>query len=1456
MKKPKFIRLRLLLGLTPGKSRRRGVAIITVLAVVSLMTILIISFFQMAQTAKTTASGTVEMQRVVGLKDIITNYVTGQIRIATTLSGGSNTQTLWTSQPGAIRTYHSSLREYNRLYKLYSSDKMLITAINPDSSAGTNASMALLGDIENDIDPRWDEYPDMFTDLNRPVRSSLAEKDSDSPAQIKHRLIYPIADPSRYNGQDSAVMENTEGFSYGEHSLSSRAINGVDNKAGQLAMPVRWIYLLEDGTTGTLDKEGKFAPLTKDGSEPTKENPIVSRLAWWTDDESCKINVNTASVPVPWDTPRTTSSEDLWYAQHQPVSGECQHYPGHPAQTDLSAVFFPGYRYVPDAAVFPVGEAMKILPDSYAQLLWNICPFITETGGSAGGKTKVNILSAAPVPLDNDDHLYATFEELYFKTKRAEKNLNRARDTVARDDQSGRLLERLEASQFFLTTRSNSPEITNWGTPKVCMFPMNEQVVAEVGKPSGLVNPQVGAFEVTMATNCTIGAAAGRLGKAFYFQRALNSNSRHNNFYTNVGGRNARLFKYLKKLTIGTPPGYPEMGSTVYDTFAKKYPSPAPAGISGAINSDFDDTDRTQILVSILDLMRSSNMAPGYLESGSSYDNGNGQVSGICGCNTINPANVQQGHTAALVFTKKAYTPKGSGRTYGAAEFLFFANVIAYRKGPESAPQGRVIVPDNPDMRDIWENAKGSVSLVQAGVLMNSFSPRQGWASLYSESGINLSTEANNGPNDPRTNGANNNNAMEAPFVFAKGGAKPFFLCANLNGLSSASTQSPNGCSVVPGGGDPPITLAQGFVPWAGIGGCRVSASRSVATFDTFAYEGDGAGGTGQVTVQLQWKKGKVLRVFLYDGPPDAVNTIQAIDLELGPPSNEIKIMAAYTGKSIHEMMQETITRPANDFPPYNMQMVSFVVPHGDYRLTTTPLRVDAGIYVKHKDDRHCSMEPVISGLNITYLPNGNAAGLSGGGQGLLEDNAIVFSKANYTPHFAPVHVDSVAKGLMDPGPNVTKVASSVKNKDDARVLRMAHGRRDGQNLGNKIPNRGSSDPLETGDFDNGVGLCPDGPYMNQPDDGDARDVSYPYYKTLDKKPQVNPAAFSPNRLFRSAVDFGSIPSGMHARVPWQTLRFRPDPGMNHGDNLILKPSDQPEMPQGYQHYFPFSNYCGPKDHLLLDMLWMPVVEPWSISEGFATKGQINLNQQIFPFTYIKRLTALHALLRSERMMAIPDEESNNYKNGAVFPHSTTYRHWINAKETLRQLTEFRWRGQDCEGFTIPFNSFRSASEICELWLVPEKNGVGNESGQAWDLNHMWNNNGTNKSFWEKHRLTGDNMRERPYANLYPRLTVRSNVYKVHMIAQTLKKASTNEPETFVTVQKEGTDPDLVTAEWRGSALIERVLNPNEPELQNFDYAPEDNKSVTDNDPPGFLGLPKLDSFYTYRVTEVKQFTE
>jgi hypothetical protein len=612
------------------------------------------------------------------------------------------------------------------------------------------------------------------------------------------------------------------------------------------------------------------------------------------------------------------------------------------------------------------------------------------------------------------------------------------------------------------------------------------------------------------------------------------------------------------------------------------------------------------------------------------------------------------------------------------------------------------------------------------------------------------------------------------------------------------------------------------------------------------------------IPCQLKWRPGEVLRVFLYDGDPQAYNTIQAIEIDLGNETIDFGRIA-YTGQSAQQVIARTITQPTAAFPPTDFRIASLVVPHGDYRLTTIPLKVGPGVFVRHGNSAqsaHSIVEPIVQNRNVQYMPAGGSCELAKGQDGLFGDPGIPNMNPFLAPHFAPVNSQGLASvwttlGIM-PSPGVIAVASS--SSIPGRRERFAHGRRDGQYAGkpinapNSVPNRGSSDPLETGDFDTGVGLCPAGAYMNQPDDGDARDPAYPYYQKLDKLPQVNPATFSPNRVLRSPVDFGSISSGLQARVPWQTLRFRPDPGMYHENNRILKLNDQPKRPSGYQHFFPFSNYCGPKDHLLLDMFWMPIVEPWAISEAFATKGLINLNQQIYPFTYIQRTTALHALLRSERMMAIPDSAANDYKDGSKLPDDRIYRHWINAKETIKQLTEFRWRGLDPEGFDVPFNSFRSASEICELWLVPEQNTTGSEGAGTWNLNYII------REFWERHRITGDNMRERPYSNLYPRVTVRSNCFKVHMIAQTLKQASTNDPTTFNSVPKEGADPDLVTAEWRGSALIERVLNPNEPELQTIDYAPPDNQVINENTSPDFL--PKLDNFYTYRVTEVKQFTE
>ena len=304
---------------------------------------------------------------------------------------------------------------------------------------------------------------------------------------------------------------------------------------------------------------------------------------------------------------------------------------------------------------------------------------------------------------------------------------------------------------------------------------------------------------------------------------------------------------------------------------------------------------------------------------------------------------------------------------------------------------------------------------------------------------------------------------------------------------------------------------------------------------------------------------------------------------------------------------------------------------------------------------------------------------------------------------------------------------------------------------------RGPSLPHLTGDFDNGVGPAPDGPYINRPDDGESRgyQLGDPYFDVPAPNgnvlPQVNPVNFAPQRMLPSPVMFGSLPSGVQSNVPWQTLLFRPQ----------------------REHY----GASGPHDHLLLDFFWMPTVEPVPVSRPFETEGKVNMNHVLEPFSHIHRATALHALFKAEKLMAIPDRSSGK---------PVSFRHHLAADETLRLWDE--------EVFAKG-RTFLTASQVCEMPLVPE-----GESGSRAAMD----------SFWARHRLTGDNTRERPYAHLYPRLTTRSNSFRVHFIAQSLKKDRTTPPNRFLPGK------DQVLGETTGSRRAERVIDHSHAELPNY----------------------------------------
>jgi uncharacterized protein (TIGR02600 family) len=349
-----------------------------------------------------------------------------------------------------------------------------------------------------------------------------------------------------------------------------------------------------------------------------------------------------------------------------------------------------------------------------------------------------------------------------------------------------------------------------------------------------------------------------------------------------------------------------------------------------------------------------------------------------------------------------------------------------------------------------------------------------------------------------------------------------------------------------------------------------------------------------------------------------------------------------------------------------------------------------------------------------------------------------------------------------------------------------------------------SASPAATGDFDNGLASNLDGPFINKPDEGNiyrAETGLTPYFNN-DEREADGPTFFSPNRIIPSPGMFGSLPTGVKGGFPWRTLVFRPQPG-----------------------HFGYDNF--PRDHNLLDLFWMPVVEPYVISDRFSTSGKINMNYQILPFNYITRETGMHAVLKNEQMAVVSKSgpEGENYKNRD--PVNYTYRFPINIDRTLAQ---FRQR-------FINGDVFRSASEICDIHVIPKLPSAAENSYVLDAANRLQRSGGID--FWSDFGLTGDNLRERIYTNLYGRLTTKSNTFTVYVRAQAIRKPRNDpHPDQWNEV------PNQIVGEYRGATSIERFIDPNRSDIP--DYA--------DRAAQGLSLTPTLDAFYLWRVVGNRQF--
>ncbi len=1225
-------------------SHVRGVALVIVLSFIVLITCLVVAFFASVTTDAKSSYVYVKGIQTQQLAQSAISLAISQIKDATT----QGPDVTWASQPGMIKTYDNTGTVQNT-YRLYSAPTMKEEGnVDPIAEATAPASLG------------WSSLPAHMVDLNRPVADSNGN------------MLYPILDPRAGEAASGDSTDKLQGFRF-DHD--SAAYSSLDVTVSSPApMPVRWLYQLAKGdiVTGTqIDGRTAMFP------SADKSNPIVGRIGFWVDDESCKVNINTAagdewrpddvtyagaSSAAPtysgppagsyWDVPRFGTAYDRHaLANFQPVLHEYQRYPGHPSTTYLSAVF-------PALTADQIGSIATRM----------------QKGGSLGGSK----LATTSV-MNDSDRLYASIDELIFDPSRADQAIDK---------------DRLNRSRFFLTAHSRAPETNLFNMPRIAIWPLSNSDLKATTSPSPF-----SPFDRLIAFCSTINAQSGSTPTPypFYFTRTTDAartgaHSPTIDYSNNL--RNQAIYSYLQRLTSQEIPGFG-------GNFATKYGS-----------------DRDQILTEIYDYIRSTNLFDDLIEptpykyptTGLQFTNRRTTAPGI-----------DPGH--GQVAPIRIGATQGFGRfltvSEAALDFICTADGADTAHTVSNKAENLTLDKDTSGTRILLSSTQKRIEVM---LLLEAFSPSQGWTSLSPDCQICVS-----GLEALSVNGTN----LGFP-AYSEGGSN----AANGPNAVLQLTQNP-----------------------------------------TVIYGGRAAGGSTGFRFLLANRKLPARGVMPADSGWTATNSYPfvskpiTIDTSAGTMnfSGGTLIISIYAGSTAQRnsdtLVQEIkVKLPAGTFPiPTLVTAGTGAVTSGTY---TAASATGPGYWWTFSSDG--AVNDSVSGqrgriFNVIQSPGNSSVPAAGS----------IIRKEDVIRSVRPFHGDYRLVAARQ------KVPDSVFTKHryyDDLTQPMAHSLMEalgfpftlGSDIGGKLVTSANYDSSRipdipygvtsanaSGDWDTGVAATLDGPYINKPDEGNnyRSNGSIPYFDSSQTQQAGGATFFSPNRQVPSPVMFGSLPTGVLADVPWRTLLFRPDTTANGmvGAN-------------------------APKDHLLLDLFWMPVVEPYAISEPFSTAGKVNMNYQIAPFTYFQRTTALRALFRSERVAAVPPSAANSYKGSA----GANYRYEIDADETLKQFQDRFDDGQP----------FKSATEICELYLVP-KGQTYSEAG----MKAYWNTNNT---------LTGDNVREHPYATLYPRITTKSNVYTVHFTVQTLKQVNRGVSGDW----KQWTEgADVVTGEYRGSAIVERYVD-------------------------------------------------
>lgn len=1320
----------LLMPSLTSQTRRIGSALLIVLAMLLLISALVMAFFTAVTTERTVARSFSDSGAVRNLANTALQLAMAQVADAT--AGGTAASPLaWASQPGMIRTYDTSGAPY-RYYKLYSATAMTVT------NAATFS-------ITNDVPPSgWQSSPGVWTDLNAPVAASAGT------------LNYPIVDP---------VATNTpvQGFSItSPPGYSGGTASATNNPA---PMPVRWLYQLKDGT---------LVPAANSGGTiagASTSNPIVGRIAFWTDDETCKVNINTAAEGTYWDTPRfaaasptaantmsgTTilSSEvakypDYGFSCFQPSQFEFQRYPGHPAQVALSTIF-PGVTTTNAAGLIP-------------RVVW---------GGSKGGTTwagnttvtpKID-LSAAPRKA-----LFASVDEFQFSG---------AGSTPRTDNNPGNTLTKadLEAAKFFITSSSRAPEVNLFNLPRIACWPVDKSLAANPSSERTTAYDRLIAFCSTLRND--LGVNAYR----YYFQRGDAQSPTAD--YSGIS-RNQDLYAYLQRLTRNPVPGFG-------GNFLDKYPS-----------------DRDQILTEIFDYIRCTNLhdpalstplAASWSTSANQFVNAintplDGNVTHLQGLGQVMPIRIGStmgfGRFVAIKEVGLVFVCVGDGTlpdtssitnattlaTYIAdstkptdvEKLLLISNIPAANGSgiPATAPSTvSAYLQTDPaawgQVRNKWlaSVAAGLTSTtspypnpalganyfnpalcgtpvgpderrLQTTVLYRLNCPAAGMNPLYPD----LIVEMEGLENFSVTNAMNispgaalfTKNLNSSGWFHTVGNvwsrvySNPLYFDSLLNGRSRTPVPFPNYTEK---------NIPYPYYPF-------VSQAFTIKTASPIAFSG------GNLTV----------RIYQGKNAYDDKNT---------------KLGASFKAPSAPKI-SDVIADPTNLY-----QTATMTFPGASFPLPT----LFTGLSSSSQQDFQMEDKLVQGNAGAEVVrPNDVVRSMCYNGDGRL---------AAVTENISVTITGNVSVSNFSTYPNYSSNSTAAEQQLDSNNGALGWKTyRIGGNATQTVPS-GCVPPgtaATSGDFDIACRIGP-GPFINKPDEGDGNLMSgAPPYYFFDQN-SANANLYTPNRIMPSPGMFGSLPTGAKAGVGWKTLLFRPQPS---------HPSYSTTIP----------------DHLIMDLFWMPIVEPYAISEPFSTAGKINMNYQILPFTYINRSTGVLSAMKIEMGCAVPNGTTDKYQSDPGNGLSA-YRKTLNlsdANGTLRQFKEKFASG----------DIFRSASQICDIYLTPR--------------DQAWASDSDAQTFWSSNLNTPDNLREKPYANLYARLTTKSNTYTVHVRAQVLQKVPGTPADQWV----EGRD--RVAAEERASTLIERYVDVEDTTLPNF---------ATDAN-------ARLSAYYRMRVLSTKRF--